>query len=154
MQYDPAIQSSRYDTIQRTKPIRSTRQSQQYFKTHPQLPHCLSIHILHHISCWWPLIWFFTLPSGLYRQTFSLFLCCRIFCSLFCLQFRWRRLQGQFFGLSNYKSYRAILGGNPQVLDGATPAPLLLLFFGWLFIVSSCVSSMLTRLVWNCIPWL
>ena len=47
---------------------------------------CLSINILYHISCWCPLILFFTLPSGLCRKTFSVFLFCWIFCFLICLE--------------------------------------------------------------------
>ena len=31
---------------------------------HPQLPHCFSIHILYHISCWYPLIWFSPSPAA------------------------------------------------------------------------------------------
>ena len=71
IQYDPAantIQSSQYDTIKPTirynpageadGTIWSSFSSDQkdLFKTHPWLPHCLSIQILHRISCWCSLI--------------------------------------------------------------------------------------------------
>ena len=96
IRYD-TIQSSRYNTIQPTigyNPANDTILSSVYsdqkdpINTHPQLPHCLSIHILYHISCWSPLIWFFTLSSGLCHQTFALFLWCCIFCCLICFGFR------------------------------------------------------------------
>ena len=85
----------------------------------------------------------FTLPHGHFRQTFSLFLCCCIFCCLCWFGFRYRHPQGQCFGLSNCKSHRAILWSNPWVLDGATPAPLLLIFLVdcslWVLVPLTCL---------------
>ena len=99
--YDPAdtIRSSRFCVIQpiiQYDPVIVSSYQKDSSKTHPHLPHCLSIHILYHISCWWPLMWFSTLPSGLCSQTFALFLWCCIFFCLLCFQFRWRCLQGEF----------------------------------------------------------
>ena len=137
--------SGRYYTIHRM--IRYYPASPLIRKTHlrPILGclRCLSIQILYHISCWCPLIWFFNLPRGLCRQTFALFLCCCIFCCLLCFQFRWRRLQCRFFGLSNCKYNRAIFWSNSWVLDGATPEPLLLIFLvdcsWWVLVPITCL---------------
>ena len=93
IRYDPAnntigsIRRLRYNPADDTIWSSVSSDQKDPSKTHPQLPHCLSIHILYHIPCWYPLILFFTLPIGLFRQKFSLFLCCCIFCCLLCFGF-------------------------------------------------------------------
>ena len=106
----------------------------------------LIIQVLLHISCWFPLIWFSTLPSLICRQIFSLLVW---LCTLLLLLFiglRYPHRQGQIFNFL----VASLMGESFEVMRKCLMDPqrhricwFWFNFYGWFLSVSDFASSML-----------
>ena len=155
--YDPAdtIRSSRFCVIQpiiQYDPVIVSSYQKDSSKTHPHLPHCLSIHILYHISCWWPLIWFS--PSQAASSARHLLSSSSVASYADFFASDWDSPIPKAFFLAFLISSPA--GQSLEETRKCLMEPhrhcFCSFFSGWLFMVSSCASSMLKIIVWNYIP--